>query len=379
MFKDFSDPIYGFVRVEDHELKLIDSVPFQRLRYVRQLGVAYLVFPSAQHTRFEHSLGVMELSTRIYNSLGLKDRRLLQIVRLAGLLHDIGHPPFSHTTEVLLGSKGHEDVGYRVVTQGQIMDTLRKEGFSWDEIELIARLAFKRCKDSSETLLSNIITGEFGSDRMDYLRRDAYFCGTSYGFFDYERLLNHIELVEGKKTVNMSAIRALESFILGRYFMYVQVYFHKVVRILNIHLIEMIENFFGKEYFLNTDLLMTLTDGDILSVALKHPENLHVRRLIGREHFREVFHTQSKKEFEEVKEDLVSMYEPELMRFDAVSKKVLDEDILISENGKTFLLKELSGILSNLRDIEIYRIYAEKSMIDELKSFLAKRGYYGKH
>ncbi len=377
MFKDLSDPIYGFVRVEDHELKVIDAILFQRLRYIRQLGVAYLVFPSAQHTRFEHSVGVMELSTRIYNSLGFKDDRLMRVVRLAGLLHDIGHPPFSHTTEVLLGSRGHEDIGYKVI-MGQVGDMLKKEGFSWEEVQLIAKLAFKKAQDDSEKLLSDIITGEFGADRMDYLRRDAYFCGTSYGFFDYERLLNHIELVEGKKTVNLSALRALESFILGRYFMYLQVYFHKVVRILNIHLLEMIERFFGSDYFLNTEKLMTLTDGDILSVALKYPQDIHVKRLMGREHFREVFHTNSKEEFERAKEDLLAVYDPQLVRFDSVSKKVLDEDIFVSEKGKVFPLKEVSEIFSSLKDIEIHRIYAERSLKDDIKSYLAKRGYHGK-
>ncbi|ADO45178.1 metal dependent phosphohydrolase [Hydrogenobacter thermophilus TK-6] len=377
MFKDLSDPIYGFVRVEDHELKVIDAILFQRLRYIRQLGVAYLVFPSAQHTRFEHSVGVMELSTRIYKSLGFKDDRLMRVVRLAGLLHDIGHPPFSHTTEVLLGSRGHEDIGYKVI-MGQVGDMLKKEGFSWEEVQLIAKLAFKKAQDDSEKLLSNIITGEFGADRMDYLRRDAYFCGTSYGFFDYERLLNHIELVEGKKTVNLSALRALESFILGRYFMYLQVYFHKVVRILNIHLLEMIERFFGSDYFLNAEKLMTLTDGDILSVALKYPQDIHVKRLMGREHFREVFRTNSKEEFERAKEDLLAVYDPQLVRFDSVSKKVLDEEIFVSEKGKVFPLKEVSEIFSSLKDIEIHRIYAERSLKDDIKSYLAKRGYHGK-
>ena len=378
MFKDFSDPIYGFVRVEDHELKVIDSVYFQRLRYIKQLGVAYLVFPSAHHTRFEHSIGVMELATRIYNSLGLKDKRLLQIVRLAGLLHDIGHPPFSHTTEVLLGDKSHEDVGYKAITEGPVGEILKREGFSYDEIELIARLAFKRYKDDQEKLLSGIITGEFGADRMDYLRRDAYFCGTHYGFFDYERLLNHIDLIEGKKTVNISAIRTLESFFLGRYFMYAQIYFHKVVRILNIHLLELIEKFFRRDQFLNMNSLMSITDGELLGVALKDPDNIYIKRLIGREHFREVFSTNSYEEFQEVKKELISRYEPDVLRFDVARKKVMDDDVLISKNGTLVSLREVSDIISHLKDIEIYRVYAEKSLKDEIRKLLVSKGYHGK-
>jgi HD superfamily phosphohydrolase len=105
MFKDISDPIYQFIRFYPKELKIIDSFVFQRLRYVKQLGVAHMVFPSAQHTRFEHSLGVMNLAGEMYVSLGYKDQRLFEIVRLAGLLHDVGHPPFSIPLKFFWGTK----------------------------------------------------------------------------------------------------------------------------------------------------------------------------------------------------------------------------------------------------------------------------------
>ncbi|MFN3814473.1 MAG: HD domain-containing protein [Aquificaceae bacterium] len=370
MFKDFSDPIHGFIRAQEKELKLIDSLYIQRLRYVKQLGVAYLVFPSAHHTRFEHSLGVMELTKRMCKNLGLRDKRMLQIVSLAALLHDIGHPPFSHTTEVLLGDRGHEAIGYRMVLEGQVGDLLKREGFSKDEIEIVARLAFKAWKGEEERFLSSIVTGEFGTDRLDYLRRDAYFCGTSYGFFDYERLLTNIALVESRKVVNISALKALESFVLGRYFMYSQVYFHKVVRILNIHLLEMVERFFGKDYFQDTSSLLKLTDGDILSIALQYPEDTYVRRLINREHFREVFSSKEEKEFKYIKGELLQRYSPDLLRFDLAEKNVLDEDIYLSKNGHLVNLKEVSDIVSNLKDIKIYRVYADRSIWKDAISFL---------
>ncbi len=370
MFKDFSDPIHGFIRAQEKELKLIDSLYLQRLRYIKQLGVAYLVFPSAHHTRFEHSLGVMELAKRMCKSLGIRDERILQIVSLAALLHDVGHPPFSHTTEVLLGDRGHEDIGYRMVLEGQVGDLLKREGFSEDDIGLVARLAFKACKDGEEKFLSSIITGEFGADRLDYLRRDAYFCGTSYGFFDYERLLTNVALVDGRKVVNTSALRALESFVLGRYFMYSQVYFHKVVRILNIHLLEMVERFLGKDYFQDIDSLLKLTDGGILSIALKYPEDVYVKRIIKREHFREVFSSKDEKEFEHIKGELLQRYGPDPLRFDFAQKKVLDEDIYLSKNGQLLSLKEVSDIVSNLKDIKVYRVYADRSIWEDASSFL---------
>ncbi|RME13324.1 MAG: HD domain-containing protein, partial [Aquificota bacterium] len=163
MFKEFSDPIHQLIKAYDCELKVIDSFPLQRLRFINQLGIAYLVFPSAQHSRFEHSLGTMELAGRIFESLGLRDKRLYQLVRLAGLLHDVGHTPFSHTTEVLLGDKSHESIGERVVYEEGILDTLRNCGYSYEDIELIVELAFKKGGN-----LPKIITGEFGADRMDY-------------------------------------------------------------------------------------------------------------------------------------------------------------------------------------------------------------------
>ena len=367
MHKDFSDPIYGFIRAFDHEIKIIDSFVFQRLRHIKQLGVAYLVFPTAQHTRFDHSLGVMEMSERIYRSLGFDDKRLLQMVRLAGLLHDIGHPPFSHTTEVLLGDKSHEEIGKQILLDSEIGSLLLKSGFSTEDIEFISRLAFKGYKDREEEMLSKIITGDFGADRMDYTRRDAYFCGTSYGLFDYERLLNHMEVWENKKVVNISALRALESFFLGRYFMYIQVYFHKVVRILSIHLVEFINKFFGQGHFTDMRMFLSFTDNDIISVALKNPNDVAVKRLFGREHFREVYYTEDVESFEHVKRSLLEKFEPDLLRFDLCKKKIVDEDVYIAKGDQVIPLRDVSSLLKRMDEIVIARVYAERSIAKEVR------------
>ncbi len=366
MFKEFSDPIHQLIKADPCETKVINSFPMQRLRFIKQLGITYLVFPSAQHSRFEHSLGTMELAGRIYVGLGLKDERLYSLFRLAGLLHDIGHAPFSHTTEVLLGDKSHESIGERVIFEEGVADILKDCGYTDEEINIIVRIAFK--KDKS---LPMIITGEFGADRMDYLRRDAYFCGTSYGFFDYSRLLENILLVDGKKCVHISALRSLESFILGRYFMYSQVYFHKVVRILNIHLKEVIEDFF-KEGLLDPRDFHRKTDHHVISLMLDRHKEEKVRRVLGREHYREVFFTSSKDVFEYVKERLLERYEEDLLRFDHISKKVLDEDIPLWDGSKLKSLREVSHLVSSLRDIEFYRIYAHPKHKDDVKSYVRK-------
>ncbi|HAV39969.1 MAG: HD domain-containing protein [Aquificota bacterium] len=366
MFKEFSDPIHQLIKADQCETKVINSFPIQRLRFIKQLGITYLVFPSAQHSRFEHSLGTMELAGRLFKSLDLKDERLYSLFRLAGLLHDVGHTPFSHTTEVLLGDKSHENIGERVIFEEGVADILKDCGYTDEEINIIVRIAFK--KDKS---FPKIITGEFGADRMDYLRRDAYFCGTSYGFFDYSRLLENILLIDGKKCVHISALRSLESFILGRYFMYSQVYFHKVVRILNIHLKEVIEDFF-KEGLLDPRDFHRKTDNHVISLMLDRHEEERVRRILGREHYREVFFTSSKEVFEYVKDRLLEKYEEDLLRFDHISKKVLDEDIPLWDGSKLKSLREVSHLVSSLRDIEFYRIYAHPKHKDDVKSYVRK-------
>lgn len=363
MFKEFSDPIHQLIKADPCEVKVINSLPFQRLRFISQLGIAYMVFPSAQHSRFEHSLGTMELAGRIFRNLNLGDERLYSIVRLAGLLHDIGHTPFSHTTEVFLGDKSHELLGERVLFEEGIADILKGCGYGEEEVELLIRLAFRK-----EGNFPKIITGEFGADRMDYLRRDAYFCGTSYGFFDYSRLLENILLVEGKKCVHISAIRSLESFIIGRYFMYSQVYFHKVVRILNIHLKEVVQAFL-KEGMLNPEDFHRKTDAHILSLMMERKEEEGVRRVLGREHYRLVFSTSSREVFEFVKGRLLERYGEELLKFDHVNKKVLDEDILLWDGYKLLSLMEVSRLVSSLKDIEFYRAYAHPKYIEEIRNY----------
>jgi len=375
VYKEFSDPLYGFIRVSEEELSLIDSLVFQRLRHIKQLGLAYLVFPSAQHSRFEHALGVLNIADRLYLSLGGKDERTRQMVRLAGLLHDLGHPPFSHTTEVLLpGEKTHEDLTERVIMETEIYDKLRKVfGFTHEEVELIVRLTLGRPKNAEERFLTQLITGQFGADRIDYLRRDAFFCGVSYGLFDWERLLGTITSFQrGEErllVVDGSGLRALEDFLIGRYFMYVQVYFHKVVRILNIHLVELMERLFGSFSDINT--FVRTNDCTLLAVAFSEESvREDVERIFGRKHFKEVFSTKDKKEFLHVKEHLLSRYPRDILRFDEVYKEPYDDEILLLMGDGLREVGEVSDIVGSMKAIEYYRVYARPDMREEVCSAL---------
>ncbi|WP_461832131.1 HD domain-containing protein [Aquifex sp.] len=364
--KEFLDPLYGFVELNPLELRLVDSFPFQRLRYIKQLGVAYLVFPSAQHTRFEHSIGVLYTTNRIAEKLGIKDIKLL---RLAGLLHDVGHPPFSHTTEVLLPEeKTHEDFTERVIRETEIYNILRKE-LSHEDIDKLIRITLGKPRDGEEKLLSDVITGEFGSDRLDYLRRDAYFCGVSYGFFDYERLINTLSYENNALLIDESGLRALENFLISRYFMYIQVYFHKVVRILSIHLVEFIKKLFKKEEFKDINNYLRINDTNIIAKIFESKEYIeYFYRIFGRKHFKTLLSTSDKEVYNQVKKEVLKIIPEDKVRFDEVRKEVYGGNIYVRTKKGIFKAHEVSSFIASLRPIEVYRIYVDRSVWKDLES-----------
>ncbi len=375
MAKEILDPLYGFIELEPKELLILDSLELQRLRYIRQLGLTYLVFPSAQHTRFEHALGVFHLSGKLLDKLKtVRDRRQREIVKIGGLLHDVGHPPFSHTTEVLLPeSKNHEDFTANIILGSEIYRILREDwGFSHEDVESLVRITTGRAKDDEERFLSSFITGQFGADRMDYLRRDAYFCGVSYGFFEYGRLINTLAVQEGKIVVDEGGIGALESFLLGRYFMYSQVYFHRVVRIINLHLLDFIKELQLYESIKNISSYVRQNDSILISKLFSESKySSHVDRIFGRKHFREVFSTDREEEFLEAKKLVEERFEPSLIKFDKVFKRPFDESIYVrKKSGELARLEEVSTIASSLKPIRIYSIYAEPTIKDEVCSLL---------
>ncbi|RUM30519.1 MAG: HD domain-containing protein [Aquifex sp.] len=368
MIKEFSDPLYGFVKVGEIGLKIVDSLPFQRLRHVKQLGLAYLVFPSAQHTRFEHSLGVYHITEKVCESLKIKEKEL---VKLAGLLHDLGHPPFSHTTEVLLPQeRNHEDFTERVIRETEIYDILRRR-FSHEDIESLIRITLGRAKNEEEKLLSEIITGEFGSDRMDYLRRDAYFCGVSYGFFDYNRLISTLRIYENRVVVDESGLRALENFLISRYFMYVQVYFHRVVRILSIHLVEFLKKLISHENFTDINNFLKLNDAFVISEFFNREEfKEDFERIFQRKHFKTLLSTDNYERFKEVKEKLLEKFPREKLRFDEVEKEVYEGNIYVLSQGGLRKAHELSPLISSLKPIKLYRIYIDRELWEKANSEL---------
>jgi uncharacterized protein len=231
---EITDPIHKYIRITDLEKKLIDTEVFQRLRKIRQLAGAHLVYPSAQHTRFEHSLGVMHLAGLAAETLLDKGyityKEDVESLRIAALLHDIGHGPFSHLFEEVLSENeskkiNHEIIGKKIIKETIIIDILRKYGYDGD---YVCKLSFG---ESPKIFYNEIIAGSLSADIMDYLPRDSFFTGAEYGKIDYYRLISSLEVLSnGHLGINKSAINSLESMLISRYQMFKAVYFHKTVR-----------------------------------------------------------------------------------------------------------------------------------------------------
>jgi HD superfamily phosphohydrolase len=241
---EINDPVHGFIGITDVEAKIINSEPYQRLRRIKQLSGAHYVYPTAEHTRFGHCLGAMylagQLGRRLLSQLDLEESAL-QEVRLAGLLHDIGHGPFSHVfEEPLIEGRGlnHEDVTEWIIRESEIGDFIEASGISKNRI---ADLVRGRRVARLDSVVSGIAAGQVDADKMDYLIRDSFYCGVNYGLVDIHRLINSIEISsDNEMHFDIAARGALESFLVARYEMFLNVYYHKTVRSVEVMLIKLI-------------------------------------------------------------------------------------------------------------------------------------------
>ena len=272
---DIIDPIHDFVRVYDNELKIIDTPIFQRLRRIRQLSGAHLIYPGAQHTRFEHSLGVMHIASMAGQALaekGVVSFDDIQNLRLAGLLHDIGHGPFSHLFEEVFEEKrkiSHEDLGRDIILKTEIGDIILKNGF---DKKIVTKLAFG---DSKLQFMNEIISGALSADMMDYLLRDGYFTGAEHAKIDHHRLTHSLDVYKNKLALDKSSLVNFETMMISRYQMFKAVYFHKTVRAGEVMLLEamdLAEDELGLSS-MNLDEYLKLSDDVILAKLLNLPEH----------------------------------------------------------------------------------------------------------
>ena len=225
----FKDPLYGFIHV-DYELirKLIDSSLFQRLRRVRQLSGVQMVFHGAEHSRFSHSLGVYEIANRfltvpdIQNALNERDKL---IFLSAALLHDIGHGAYSHAFEDVFGVN-HEKIGAALIIHDQEVC----QALNTIDLNFASDVASVILKKKKFPLIEQLISSQLDVDRLDYLERDAYFTGAAYGHIDVDRLIRVLYIKNGQVVFKLSGIHAIENYLIARYHMYWQVYYHPVAR-----------------------------------------------------------------------------------------------------------------------------------------------------
>ncbi|RSL29879.1 HD domain-containing protein [Salibacterium salarium] len=227
--KVFKDPVHRYIHIRDELIwDLIGTREFQRLRRIRQLGTTFLTFHGAEHTRFNHSLGVYEIMRRIIEVFDGReywngDERLLCLS--AALLHDIGHGPFSHSFEKIFQTDHEWWTRKIIVGDTEVNQVLRRMGEDFPQ-----KVADVIEKTYPNKLVVSMISSQIDADRMDYLQRDAYYTGVSYGHFDMERILRVMRPTEDQAVIKNTGMHAVEDYIMSRYQMYWQVYFHPVTR-----------------------------------------------------------------------------------------------------------------------------------------------------
>lgn len=272
------DPIHGFIRFNTIEKQLVDSRPFQRLRYIRQMGMAYLVYPGATHSRFEHSLGVMHLADEIFTSIvdetvPLDPIYWRQIVRLAALCHDMGHLPFSHVAEkYLLPDGGHEKMTAAIIQSEELRAIWQQLGPTAEQDVMKLSVEDHGLEMTKwEQMLAQIITEDnFGADRIDYLLRDAYSTGASYGHFDYHQLIDTLRILQTPNPtigIASSGMQSVESLWIARYMMYARVSHHSKVRLFCQHMGRLMQRHYQTVGFPETtDAYIRECDHTILNV-----------------------------------------------------------------------------------------------------------------
>jgi HD superfamily phosphohydrolase len=230
---EIKDPVHGYVYITEAEKQLIDSYPVQRLHRLRQLAGSEFVYSGANHTRFEHSIGVMYLAGKLTENQNLSQllsEEEIQTIRMASLLHDVGHGPFSHVFEHLLVkflNKTHEDMTRWIIQKSELRDIISGLGYDADAV---GKLAVGELRRRGKAFLDQIIQSAVDVDKLDFVVRDTYHTGAEYGYVDVFRLIHMLDVLGENLAVDVGALSALESFVLARLESFRSIYFHRVGR-----------------------------------------------------------------------------------------------------------------------------------------------------
>ena len=420
------DPIHGFVAYDDWELEIINCLAFQRLRRIRQLALTEFVFPGATHSRFEHALGTMDVATRMFDSIVSRQKNYLfnergydeagvrrdrQIVRLAALLHDVGHSPFSHSGENLFPINPdtgrryhHEDYSASIITSA-LRETIEDhpgnanyEIKAIDVADLITGTTTSRTPASVRRLIWRpLITSQLDADRCDYLLRDSLHAGVSYGKYDLDRILATLSLGLNENDDPVVAIEdggwhAAEGLIIGRYMMFTQVYFHHTRQALDHHVEQVLSFLLSGEYKKDEFPLpvaggiqeyLKWDDWLVFGRISEGRAGFHGNSIHNRQLYRSVWDTTKTPTYEEndrfdelvnalgdlvgcVRDSSKSWYS-----LDDQDLQIVPDNTLAPQRGRP--LSSLSTIVRNMRPVTQRRIYVKPSDREAAKAIIEAR------
>jgi HD superfamily phosphohydrolase len=403
-------PVHGFITVDDWEREIINQPAFQRLRRIRQLAWTDQVYPGAMHTRFEHSLGVMHVATKLYSSIVSRFKEVLKtdlrfddaglrreqrLVRLTALLHDIGHAPFSHAGEELFPMRTGEDTHYKhehyssAIIRNKMRDVIEDHPFNQNyhlKADEVANLLEGNSRAGRGLVWRELVAGQMDADRIDYLIRDSIHTGVDYGKFDWRRLVNTVALVTGKEDrgprlgVSEDGYHAAEGLVLARYFMFTQVYFHKTRAAYDVHLkhalAEMLpEGVFSPPDEAGLDDYLKWDDWRVLGELASGAGGEHGRRLAQRDHFRKVYHTPDSPNRDDLdalnqaREALGDLLQAEQLAQTSTYKTGVPDIPVVSHNPDETIkpLSEVSSLVRGLQPVGKVMLYCRKEDVAEAK------------
>ena len=409
----YRDPIHGFIEVSDLENKIINSYPFQRLRNIKQLAMTYMVYHGAEHTRFGHSLGVLFLVTKAFSAAVENGKYIFpeekkawytQILRLIALTHDLGHAPFSHASEsVFPEGLEHEAFTEKIVKETCIADYIfeigkefcQKYGDEYDITpDLICDIYLGRNPGecSEFTFLKSFMDSELDCDKMDYLLRDSTFCGVNYGRYDVDRLISSLTIYvqDGcpRLAISDGGIQVFEEFVLARYFMFIQVYFHRTRRYFDIMFYQALTQILPDGKYPNTtEEYLKWDDTRVIQLMqINAATSEACYNIINRIVYPRVLHTKThpssadKREFRLIQRELYSKYNANNFIEDFSADKmphkiptkteVSDERAIVivdDSSGKCSTISENSHIIESLTDkIDILRLYVKPDLKEDV-------------
>ncbi len=415
------DSVHGSISVTSLELELIEQPAFQRLRNIKQLAFTDLAFPGATHSRYSHSIGAMHLATRVFDNLFANidlphdvQMRFRQTVRLAMLLHDIGHSPLSHTTEMMMPQvmnldlksyqfgkqerqATHEDYTLKLITDSsfshKILQLFGDDGVTLSNIaelinDKVTGNGFIHQDINYAPALRQIVTSECDADRMDYLQRDSFYCGVNYGKFDTDWLIDNIVPVEQNNSVYLGiksrAIFSFEDFLLSRYHMFASVYLHYTPVIFE-KLLQKYMREESSEFSLPSDIEQYITQDDLdIWQALRQSKNPWARRIVERKPYFLLYecHLETSPEKREIDKEALYQYllDEKIDCIQTRSKSILSKYVgqgtnplyVVTKTNQIILLGDYTTLYTRYKNPAVFhRIYVAPEQKDQALNILA--------